>query len=185
MPKYEQQKVTIDVDEKYTELERKAIATEIIDFIVERTQKGKDKDNNKFKPYSKSYKESLDFKIAGKGKTVDLTLTEEMLNELKLIKTTKGKIEIGFDGRRNKLNGKVEGNRLGTYGQKKATVKGGRDFLGIHKDDLEDITDKYPVEDKIERIKRLIEVAAAQEAGEKILNATVLAKLESRLEDEE
>jgi hypothetical protein len=183
MPKYKQQKVTIEVPENYTEVERRAIATEIIDFIVERTQSGLDKDGKMFKGYSKSYKESLDFKNAGKNPNkVDLTLTEEMLNELKLIKTTKGKIEIGFDGRRNKLNGKVEGNIKGTYGQKKSTGKA-RDFLGITKTQKEKILKNYPLLKEEERLARILQIASATEAGEKILSESQITDLRDRLED--
>ena len=184
MPKYEQQKVTIEVPDDYSELERKAIASEIIDFIVERTQKGFDKDGQKFKGYSKAYQESLDFKIAGKSSKVDLTLTEEMLNELKLIKTTKGKIEIGYDGRRNALNGKVEGNRLGTYGNKKPVTKG-RDFLGITDTQLKNILKQYPLLNEQERLARILEIATASEAGEKILGQSLITDLESKLDEED
>lgn len=183
MPKYKQQKVKIKVPDDYTTVERKAIGQDIIDFIVERTQKGYDKDGKRFKGYSKSYKESLDFKIAGKSSIVDLTLTEEMLNELKIIRTRKGEIEIGFDGRRNKLNGKVEGNRLGTYGNKKKVVKG-RDFLGIKDTPLKEILKEYPLLNEQERLARVLQVAEATRAGE-ILSDAELTNLMEKIEDDE
>lgn len=161
----------------YTKVERKAIGQDIIDFIVEKTQKGYDKDGHRFKGYSTSYKESLDFKIAGKGGTVDLTMTEEMLNELKVIRTKRGEIEIGFDGRRNKLNGKVEGNRLGTYGNKRRVTKG-RDFLGIKSTPLKDILKDYPLLDDQERLERVLKVTRATEAGEKLAGSIVLTDME-------
>ena len=141
MARYKQQKFTLDLPDGYTKRERDAIATEVIDFIINRTQQGhKDKNNKSFKPYSKEYKSSLDFKIGKGGSTkVNLTMTEEMLNEIKVIKNAAGKVDIGFDGRRSKLNGKVEGNILGTYGQKKSTGKA-RDFLGITKKDKSNFT---------------------------------------------
>jgi hypothetical protein len=165
MPKYKQQKFTVKIPEEYTKIERQAIGQDIIDYIIERTQKGFDKNGHPFKGYSKSYRESLDFKIAGKGKTVDLTLTEEMLNELKIIKTKKGEIEIGYDGRKNSLNGKVEGNRLGTYGNKKSVTKG-RDFLGIKKTPLDKILREFPLDE--DRFERALRAAAATEAAESV-----------------
>ncbi len=184
MPKYKQQKFTIEIDDKYTELERKAIAQDVIDHIIERTQKGFDKDGKMFQGYSPQYKASLDFKIAGKTSKVDLTLTEEMLNELKIIKTKRGEIEIGFDGRRNKLNGKVEGNRLGTYGNKTPVTKG-RDFLGITKTQLGNVLKNYPIKDELARLQRILEVASAQEAGLAILSESQITDLETSLKDEE
>ncbi len=170
MPKYKQQKFTLKLPDGYSKAEQEAIATEVIDFIIDRTQKkNKDKRNRDFKPYSKEYAGSLDFKIAGKSKNkVDLTLSEEMLNELKLVKNRLGEVEIGYDGRRSKLNGKVEGNILGTYGQKKSTGKA-RDFLGITKKDLDTILENYPLEDKVERAKRLLEMGIASKAAERLI----------------
>jgi hypothetical protein len=45
-------------------------------------------------------------------------------------------VRIGFDSGYDGL-GKVEGNILGTYGQKNPKTKRPRDFLGIAKSDLE------------------------------------------------
>lgn len=141
------------------------IAKEIIDFIKQRTEKGLDKNNRKFSPYSKSYKKSLDFKLAGKSSKVDLELTGEMLAEMDLLTERSGSITIGYEADNKDLNGKVEGNRKGTYGNKKPVTKP-RDFLGIHEDDLKKILRKYPAQSKTlqERIAELIKASAA--AGE-------------------
>ena len=61
-----QQKFTFKLSKKYGEAERFAIGQEVIDFIIERSSKGKDKKNRDFKGYSDSYKASFDFKKAGK-----------------------------------------------------------------------------------------------------------------------
>ena len=144
-----QQIAKIPISSSYTQREREVIAEEIIDFIIERTQKQSlDKNNNKFPGYSKSYKESLDFKVGGKTSKVNLTLSGEMLGELKYLKgkDTTSEIAIGFP-QDAALSGKVEGNRIGSYGGEAKASKA-RDFLGIHPDDLRKILDKYPPKDR-------------------------------------
>ena len=54
----------------------------------------------------------------------------------------KGKISIGYDKSDKELNGKVEGNRLGTYGNK-APVTRPRDFLGITDKALQPIIKRH------------------------------------------
>ena len=157
-----QQKVPIKIPKEYSKDEREAIALDIVEFIRERTrEKGLDKDNKKMPKYSKGYEKSLDFRVAGKSKKVDLTLTGDMLDLLDVIKTAKGKIEVGYQ-ESDPINGKVEGNRLGTYGNKTPTGKA-RDFLGIAPKDLDAILKKYPLDDARERITRALSVLSASE----------------------
>lgn len=166
MPARKQWKFDLEISEKYTKEEREAIAQETIDFIVERTQKGLDKNNSNFKPYSKSYKNSLNFKIAGKGAGVDLTLSGDMLSAIKALRDTKGKITIGFD--KGLENDKAEGNILGTYGQPKP-VAPPRDFLGITKTDFKnEILSKYPIRDREESRKRADKVIKAMQTARDI-----------------
>lgn len=97
--------------------------------IVERTDQGKDKDGRAFAKYSKAYKESLDFKNAGKG-PVNLQLSGDMLAALKVLKTSKEWIEVGFE-KGSDENAKADGNIRGTYGSDSPDPKKARDFLGI------------------------------------------------------
>lgn len=161
-----QQKIAVTIPKYYGPLERQAIAQDVIDFIVERTRKGKAPDGSNFPgTYSKGYRGSLDYKIAGKpksGRPIDLTLSGEMLDSLALLNHGKGALTIGYE-RGDPINGKVEGNRLGTYGSDTPKPKLARDFLGINKDDLKKILEKYPKED-------------AKEVAEKNLNAAKKAK---------
>jgi hypothetical protein len=170
-----QQKFKVKIPKGYTANERKVIAQEIIDFVVDRTQGGKDKDNKKFKGYSKGYTNSLDFKIAGKspGK-VDLTLTEEMLNELKMVSQKDGQLEIGYDARRTKLNGKVEGNVKGTYGQKykRISKRKPRDFMGITQKDLDKILGRFPLDDRTTRLAEILLAQRSRERAQEIINET-------------
>lgn len=140
-------KLELEIPETLKPNQRQAIAQEIVDFIVQRTQKGLDVKGNawtgKRGEYSKAYAESLDFKIAGKKKgKVDLTLSSEMLNDLEIIKTAKGKIELGYK-RGNPSYGKAEGNILGTYGSDTPIRGKSRPFLGISKEKLVEIVTPY------------------------------------------
>lgn len=127
---------------EYSFAEREAIALEVIDRIVERTKAGKDKNGNAFAPYSKDYKESENFKIAGKSNKVNLELSGDMLDGLEIIENRDGRVVIGY-GTHNSEGGKAEGNILGTYGQEKQ-VGPKRDFLGIQEKELDAILDRYP-----------------------------------------
>lgn len=134
----------IDLSE-YSPLEREAIALEVIDRIQKRTKQGLDKNGNKFAPYSKTYKESQNFEIAGKTARVNLELSGDMLDSMEIIRNQEnGKVIIGYSSG-NPEGGKAEGNILGTYGQS-SPVGPKRDFLGISESELEKITAKYPPE---------------------------------------
>ena len=125
----------------YSPTEREAIALEVIDKIIARTKQGKDKNGNPFAPYTKEYKDSVNFKIGGKSSRVDLTLSGDMLDSLEIVKNAPV-MEIGYSSG-NPERGKAEGNILGTYGQPKPTAPK-RDFLGIQETELDRILRKYP-----------------------------------------
>ena len=86
-----QQKVVIKIPKQFDPSERKAIANEIVQFIVKRTRDlGLDKNDKPFKKYSKQY-------AINKGVSqtdVDLTLSSEMLDELKYLSDKSGSITI-------------------------------------------------------------------------------------------
>jgi hypothetical protein len=109
------------------------LGEEIIDFIIERTLKGKNINNRPFGRYSDEYAER-----EGKDNPPDLNLSSDMLESLEVLKVmpTAKRVRIGYDTRYDGL-GKVEGNVLGTYGQKSPIPGKKRDFLGISKSDLE------------------------------------------------
>jgi hypothetical protein len=109
---------------------RVLLAEEIINYIRERTQSGKDKSGTKFTMYTKEYTKSLDFKVAGKSKgDINLTLSGDMLASIELLSHKPGNIKIGFE-KNSDENARAEGNILGTYGQPTSTGKK-RDFLGF------------------------------------------------------
>jgi len=91
---------------------KKEIGRRIIDAIRERTQAGFDKDGDKFKGYSKSYKESTLFKIwKGSQRTVDLILTGDMQANIDVVNITSNGCEIGFIDEKEEL--KAEGHIKG------------------------------------------------------------------------
>ena len=117
------------------------IADAIVTHIVGRTMAGLDKNDDKFKKYSKKYAESKGVGVS----EVDLLLSGEMLTELKPIKVTADGVEVGYKGSKE-LIGKVEGNILGTYGQSDPIPGKARDFLGIQDSDVDVIISAYQEE---------------------------------------
>lgn len=121
-----------------------AIAEDIINYIRERTEDGKDKDGKAFKPYSKEYAE---YKGVSMG-DVDLEFSSEMLNALEYRK--KGRtLQIGYFD--DSILGKVEGNVLGTYGDEARAKKKPRNFLGIENNKLIEILSEYVQEGDVFR----------------------------------
>lgn len=108
----------------------------IVEKIVDRTLKGKDKDGQRFPGYSKSYKESLDFKNAGKSASnVNLELSGDMLAALQVLKEGKTYIDVGFE-EDTPENARADGNIRGTYGKQRGSKAKARNFLGISDDEL-------------------------------------------------
>lgn len=126
--------------------QREDLADLIIEHIFDRTNRGLNKNGKAFPGYSKEYLESLDFKVSGKSKNkVNLQLSGDMLAAIKLLKSKKDAVVIGFDAG-SEENAKAEGNILGTYGQD-APIRGKkRDFLGIEPKKLKELLE-YVTED--------------------------------------
>lgn len=148
------QRFRVEIPKDYKPVERVAIAQEIIEHIINRSQKGFDVNNDPFPTYTKEYKDSKNFKIAGKGSKPNLTLSGEMLNNIELISHKSGSMLIGFDRGDSELNGKAEGNQIGSYGKKSGDPDKAREFLGISEDDLDDILKKYPKDDENKKTTR-------------------------------
>lgn len=134
------------------------IADAIITHIVGRTMAGFDKNNDRFPRYEKKY---ADLKGVGRSE-VDLLLSGEMLESLRVLKVNGDGVEIGYRGSES-LIGKVDGNIRGTYGQPEPIPGKARDFLGIddeavdiivsaYRDESED--DKTLTEEDLDKIAR-------------------------------
>ena len=115
---------TITIPSYLNEAQRDKLGREIVRFIISRTSKGLDKYNRPFRRYTDSYKNTLDFKLAGKSGKVNLELTGEMLNTLEVISHAPGVIRIGYTG--GSSNDKASFNR-----------QNGREFIGITPKDLD------------------------------------------------
>jgi hypothetical protein len=164
---------TVPVSRKYSSEERKAIAQDIVDFVVNRTKKGVDKNGaplpafsgkNKTGKYSTGYANSVDFRAAGKSPSkLNLMLSGDMLAAMRELKnkSTSTLLAIGYS-KSDPEAGRVEGNVLGTYGQSKPVTKG-RDFLGISQKDLQKILKQYPLDDEEKRTERTEKVLGALE----------------------
>jgi len=122
----------------YDTEDAQTVAEEILNFIVERSKKGLGSDGDKFPGYSKSYMESDAFKLGGKSKKVDLTLSGEMLDSLEILQAKRGKIVIGF-AKSSDMNGRAEGNILGTYGTSKPDPSRARNFMELSGKELSKI----------------------------------------------
>ncbi len=134
------QKIKIDLSGYGLNSDQKdEVADLIIERIVNRTDQGKDKEGKRFPGYSKSYKESLDFKVAGKSSgKVDLQLSGDMLAALEVLDKTSRSVTIGFE-QGSEENAKADGNIRGTYGKPTPDPKKARDFLGITETELSKI----------------------------------------------
>ena len=160
-----QQKITLKIPKRFKPAEREAISQLVVDFIVDRTRDGNAINGSPWKgkagEYTKRYINSLDFKNAGKNKgRVDVTLSGETLDALEGLGHKRGEITVGYDKADKDLNGKVEGNRKGTYGTGAPIPGKARDFLGITRKDLKAIYDQFPSADDQARLER-VEAALA------------------------
>jgi hypothetical protein len=139
-----QVKTTIVLGSEFDNEEAKVIADEVLSYIVERSKSGKGKDGKAFPAYSKSYINSLDFKIAGKkASKIDLTLSGEMLDSLKVLMANKNKIVIGYE-KGDPVNNKAEGNILGSYGGE-PNPKKARNFLELSGKELTKIIEQLDI----------------------------------------
>ncbi len=95
---------TIVVSLGFTEDQRRSIGQAAVEFIVSRTKRGLGIDGVKLQgpdgdgKYSKSYKDSNEFKAGGKsGSRVNLTLTGDMLTSMDVVDVSRdGIIILGF-----------------------------------------------------------------------------------------
>jgi hypothetical protein len=144
-----QQKVKIPLGERFDSIEIDNIGKDIIEYIKRRTEDGIGiKETSRglmrysFPKYSEAYIKSLDFKIAGKNpKSVDLTLSGDMLAALEVLDATSSSITIGYEAG-SEENARAEGNQLGSYGGDPKPKKA-RKFLGLTKGEVEEILRGY------------------------------------------
>lgn len=123
---------TFDIPSSLNSQQRELLANKIVTEIRNRTKSGISPTGKPFKAYTKSYKESMDFEIAGKSSTVNLSQTGDTLADLQVILNTTGKIVVGYPTDYEDTE-KIEGLVLGASG--KAGVVGNpsraRPFIGL------------------------------------------------------
>lgn len=131
-----QQKTKIDIsDYDLSPSQREDLADLIVERIYERTTKeNRSYKGRLFPKYSKGYKESLDYKVAGKTGEVDLQLSGDMLAAMRVLSKSKSHITVGFDADTPE-NDRAEGNILGSYGGD-PNPKKARNFLGVSQKEL-------------------------------------------------
>jgi len=125
------QRVRLEVPKTLTPAQRELVAFEVIDYIRERTQLGRDANGRKFTEYTKAYAK---FKGVSRG-NVDLVLNDEMLRAIDLLNHKAGSLLIGFE-KGSDENAKADGNIRGTYGKPSPIPGKARPFLGISQNQL-------------------------------------------------
>lgn len=123
-----QEQITIPVDLS-TEF-KEELGRRMLEEVRDRTNRSIDKNGKSFAKYSKDYKDSLDFKIAGKSSKVDLQQTGDMLAELDVIVIGGSSITIGYPLGHEDA-GKIEGNTIGSFGKPSGNASKARDFIGL------------------------------------------------------
>ena len=116
---------------------KKMLASEVVEYIRNRTQKGRGKNGN---PWARA-----DARKYSKGNNkvppVDLTLTGNMLDAVKLLRTRSDQISIGISINDKDNWNKAKGNILGSYGGK-PNPKKARKFMEFGRRDLRLVLDK-------------------------------------------
>lgn len=122
----------VSVPSEYDFDQREAIGQDIVNRIIQRTSNGIDKNGTPFRGYSKSYKSSIDFRIAGKTSTVNLKLGGDLHRSIRVLSHGKGFIRVGWPE-------SDEADKAKWNSEK------GRDMLGLSPSELNKILKNYPV----------------------------------------
>lgn len=160
--------VKIKLSKKYSQEERLAIGQELIDYIRDRTAKGKGKGEKTFSgSYSSSYVNSPEFKAARKSKgTINLRLTGDMLTSIQILDEKPGEVVIGFE-KGSQENAKADGNIRGTYGSSRANSSKARDFLGVTRQEVMNyVLEKFPVNNREQSLLQTRKVLGAGEEAQ-------------------
>lgn len=150
----------------------KAIGQRIINTMIEKSNNLVDWQGKRFiSPYSESYSKSADFKSAGKSRNqVNLELSGDMLASIDIIDLNRSKIKIGID---NDTAPRAMGHTTGFKGH--PTIPNGkykRDFMGISKAEVEEISREYiDILDEIDKKRRdLLNDIADTVTGDNVLD---------------
>jgi hypothetical protein len=124
------------------------IGQDIVDFIQERAINGQGIGGKELRsPYSKSYSTSGEFIAAGKDENeVNMTLTGDMIESISVIDFRDNVLTVGIEGPQAP---KAHGHMTGKNG---TVPKMKREFFGLSKAEIEEITDRY--QDRVDEIAR-------------------------------
>lgn len=127
--------ILISIPSEYDADQRASIGEAIVSRIIERTNQGKDKFGQVFKSYSKSYRESLEFRLAGKSSRPNLKFSGDLHRSLRVLSHGRGFIKIGWPDGEESLKSMWTSR----------PERGGRDMLGITSGELNDILARFPL----------------------------------------
>lgn len=160
----------IKVPTNWSATQRRQFARVVIREIQARTDRGLDKNGNRFKGYSKSYINSLDFKIAGKSPSrVNLKLTGEMMNTMEVVSDAPGIVYVGYKA------GTAENDKAAWA---RASDNGpSREFLGLPDSVLnkliQDFSESFASDDRLDRIVDAYVNSIRREVRETLDDVTV------------
>lgn len=133
---------------------RQAIGQAIIDKIRDRTADNIGADGKRFKNYSKTYAESIEFLAYGKSKgDPNLKQSGDMLGFMDIIDESKNKIVIGWDD--SDESAKAHGHITGNVGVK-------RDFLGLTDKEVKELRSEW---------REVLESATSDTSGPSIVDS--------------
>lgn len=161
---------------------KEAIGQEIIDRIAKRTAELRvDKKGNSLGTYSKSYRDSLDFKVSkGAQRSVNLTLDGDMLGNMDIIEQTKETITIGFPD--STQNAKAFGHISGFAGHPVLDGKvKKRDFFGLPEKELQSIASKF--QDRVDAVNEINSASSREQLDAATLRA--IDQVRSEIEGED
>ena len=115
------------------------IAQEAIDIILNRTKSSKDIHGSRFDSYDEDYKESFDFKVAGKSNKVNMELSGGMMADLGVINIEGNEIKIGF---------RDETEKLKAFNHNTGDTVPKREFFGLNDKEVRKIKSKFKNEVK-------------------------------------
>lgn len=143
-----QQKVVIQIPYGYTAQQREDIGWAFVSYIQERSLNGQGKDQQSFPSYSAAYAKA---KGVSRG-DVDLNLSGDMLSQLIVLTHRSGSVTIGYPSG-DVINGKVEGNRIGSYGRDPDPSRA-RDFLALSEDEILTVLGQFYLDEADEENER-------------------------------
>lgn len=114
----------------FTPNQRVVLGNLIMEKIRERCDSGLRATGGNMPSYSAEYQASLDFKNAGKSNVPNLQLSGDMLATMSIVRHSIGTVVIGYEID-DDIAGQVEGNQIGSYGNKFGNPAKARPFLGL------------------------------------------------------